>query len=326
MLQSYSLRDGHLRRNQIPSKGPEAIEIPVDSLWVDILDPTSEERDAVTQLFGFEPPTRNDLAEIEISSRLYDEGGASFMTVLVLSQSDTERPRSQPISFVLAGDRLMTVRYSDPLPFATFTHRAERQTNQWTRGDIILVGLLEAIIERLGDVLENIGREVEEISEVTFAEDGIRNARDYQRIILRIGKRSDLTSKARESLLSIGRLLTFLSQALEAKGATDLRSGIKVMTRDVRSLVDHATYLSSEISFLLDAVLGIVSIDESRIIKIFSVMAVVFLPPTLIASVYGMNFEYMPELRWVSGYPASLALMVISAVLPYLYFKWRGWM
>jgi len=143
---------------------------------------------------------------------------------------------------------------------------------------------------------------------------------------IRLGNRNDLTSKARESLISMGRMLAFMSVITDTKSSKEMKNHIKVMTRDVQSLADHTTFLSNTITFLLDAVLGVVNIEQSRIIKIFSVVAVVFLPPTLVASIYGMNFHYLPELGWSFGYPMSLGLMVISAVLPYLYFKWRGWM
>ena len=301
--------------------------IPADALWVDLFEPTPQERDAVKTLFGFEPPTREDMDEIEISSRLFQEDGAIFMTALILSKAETDSPESQSVSFILAGDRLLTVRYSDPQPFNTFANRAVRQVNQWPRAELILAGLLEAVIDRTADVLEKVGGEVDSLSKAIFASNGgVAPSRDFQKILLRLGNRNDLTSKARESLISMGRMLAFMSVVLDTKSSKDMKNHIKVMTRDVQSLADHTTFLSNTITFLLDAVLGVVNIEQSRIIKIFSVVAVVFLPPTLVASIYGMNFHYLPELSWGFGYPMSLGLMVISAVLPYFYFKWRGWM
>jgi len=328
MLRSFGLRDNCLKRTMTCSgASADPIVVPGESLWIDLQDPTAQEREAVKALFEFEAPTREDLEEIEISSRLYHEDNAVFMTALILSRTDSERPEAQPVSFILAGERLLTVRYSDPQPFNTFANRVERQVGRWGRGDVILSGLLEAIIDRTADVLEKVGSEVDALSKATFAGNGNDPGRDYQQLILRLGKRNDLTSKARESLISLGRLLAFLSQATDTKAASkDMKGSIKVMTRDVQSLADHTTYLSNTITFLLDAVLGIVNIEQSRIIKLFSVVAFVFLPPTLVASIYGMNFQHMPELSWLFGYPTSLILMVISAVVPYAYFKWRGWM
>jgi magnesium transporter len=305
----------------------DPIIVPSESLWIDLFEPTAQEREAVKALVGFDPPTREDMDEIEISSRLYQEDGAIFMTALILSKAETDTPESQGVSFILAGDRLLTVRYTDPQPFNTFANRAVRQVNQWPRADLILAGLLEAIIDRTADVLEKVGAEVDSLSKQVFANSrGVGPARDFQKILLRLGNRNDLTSKARESLISMGRMLAFMSVVMQTKTAKDMKNHIKVMTRDVQSLADHTTFLSNTITFLLDAVLGVVNIEQSRIIKIFSVVAVVFLPPTLVASIYGMNFDHLPEIHWTYGYPLSLGLMVISAVLPYLYFKWRGWM
>jgi magnesium transporter len=327
MLKVHATRDNCLKRHlAASSEDQDPVIIPADALWIDLIQPTAQEREAVKTLMRLEPPTREDMDEIEVSSRLYSEDGGVFMTALVLSRADTPEPECQPVSFVLQGDRLLTVRYSDPQPFATFANRAERQAGMWTRGDIILAGLLEAIIDRTADVLERIGMEIDAVSKAIFSSEASQPQKDYQQILLRLGKRNDLTSKTRESLVSLSRLLTFLTQALETKNNKEMRGHLKTMTRDVAALSDHATYLTNKITFLLDAVLGVVSIEQSRIIKILSIAATVFLPPTLIASVYGMNFEVLPELKWVWGYPASLILMFASAVVPYYFFKWRGWL
>ncbi|MBI1212550.1 MAG: magnesium/cobalt transporter CorA [Alphaproteobacteria bacterium] len=325
MLRAFGTRSNCLNRMlTCTGESADPIMVPADSLWVDLYDPTPQEREAVKALVGFEPPSREDMEEIEISSRLYQEDGAMFMTALILSKAETESPESLGISFILAGDRLLTVRYSDPQPINTFANRAARQAGQWARGDLILAGLLEAIIDRTADVLEKVGAEVDALSKQIFSSGG--PSRDFQKILLRLGNRNDLTSKARESLISMGRMLAFMAVVIDTKSSKEMKNHIKVMTRDVQSLADHTTFLSNSITFLLDAVLGVVNVEQSRIIKIFSVVAVVFLPPTLVASIYGMNFHYLPELKWTFGYPLSLALMVVSAILPYLYFKWRGWM
>ena len=325
MLRAFGTRSNCLNRTlTCTGESADPIIVPAESLWVDLYDPTPQEREAVKALVGFDPPTREDMEEIEISSRLYQEDGAVFMTSLILSKAETDSPESQGVSFILAGDRLLTVRYSDPQPFNTFANRAARQAGQWPRAELVLAGLLEAIIDRTADVLEKVGGEVDALSKQIFSSGD--PSRDFQKILLRLGNRNDLTSKARESLISMGRMLAFMAVVIDTKSSKEMKNHIKVMTRDVQSLADHTTFLSNSITFLLDAVLGVVNVEQSRIIKIFSVVAVVFLPPTLVASIYGMNFHYLPELSWSYGYPLSLGLMVVSAILPYLYFKWRGWM
>ena len=327
MLRSFGLRDQCLRRNlTCTGESDDPIVIPHDSVWVDVFDPSLQERDAIKSLLGVETPSRDDLDEIEISSRLYLEDNAIFMTALVLSRTETTDPECQPVSFILAGERLLTVRYSEPQPFNTFANRAERQTHLWPKGDLVLAGLLEAIIDRTADVLEKVGGEVDAVSKHVFSANGGGASKDYQSILLRLGAKNDLTSKARESLISLGRLLAFLSQAIDQKPSRDMKGRIKVMTRDVQSLSDHTTYLSNKITFLLDAVLGVVNIEQSRIIRILSVAATVFLPPTLLASIWGMNFHHMPELDWTYGYGVALFSIILSAIVPYFLFRWRKWL
>jgi len=198
------------------------------------------------------------------------------------------------------------------------------------------MGLLDAVIDRLADVLERIGTDLDELSRDVFeiAPSGTPTTvrrlrgggRDFQPILRGIGRHGDLTSKARDSLLGIGRIVTFLGQAEELRAHKDSRSRVKTMAGDIVSLSEHAAFLANKTTFLLDATLGMINIQQNNTIKIFSVVAVVFLPPTLIASLYGMNFTVMPELSWPFGYPFALLLMVVSAVLPYVFFKRRGWL
>ena len=327
MLRSFGLREHCLRRNLTCSgESDDPIVIPSDSVWVDVLEPSFQEREAIKAFLGVDTPTRDDLDEIEISSRLYLEDNAAFMTALILSGTETPDPQCQATSFILAGERLLTVRYSEPQPFNTFANRAERQAQAWVKGEYVLAGLLEAVIDRTADVLEKVGSEVDAVSKQVFSSNANDASKDYQTILLRLGAKNDLTSKARESLISLGRLLAFLSQAMDQRHSKDIKGRIKVMTRDVQSLSDHTTYLSNKITFLLDAVLGVVNIEQSRIIRILSVAATVFLPPTLFASIWGMNFKAMPELDWAYGYPLALVSIVLSAVVPYLLFRWRKWL
>jgi magnesium transporter len=188
--------------------------------------------------------------------------------------------------------------------------------------------LLDAVIDRAADIQERIGAEVDQVSHSIFEPDDEVAPPSYNDVLKALGRKGDLTSKVRESQVSVGRLLSFLANEAEGmKWAKDARLQLQSMQRDVTSLSDHATYLANKITFLLDAMLGVVNIQQNAIIKIFSIAAVVFMPPTLIASIYGMNFHHnMIELEWEYGYPFALVLIVLEAVLPLVFFKWKKWL
>ena len=323
MLTVYENRSGALQRQ----KGkPRFIE---EALWVDLLNPTREEEKKVERALKFNVPTREEQQEIEASSRLYQENGAYFMTATLLYHSEQGDPRTTPVTFILAGHRLVTVRYAEPRAFAIYVARCNRAETDLKSGAAVLIGLLETIIDRLADFIERLQAEVEGLSHSIFEIKGgaASRQRRFDVMLRAIGREGEITSKARESAHSFGRLLTFLIHAAnERKEVKPLQARIRTAARDVTSLTDHATFLSGKIVFLLDATLGMINIQQNDIIKIFSVAAVVFLPPTLIASIYGMNFQHMPELNWWFAYPLAVALMIVAAVVPYLYFKRRGWL
>ncbi len=303
------------------------------TVWLDLLNPTSEEEKQVEKTLGIDIPTREELQEIEASSRLYQEDGAHFMTATLLIQIAAPRPVSTTVTFILTGSRLVTVRYAEPNSFQMFASRASRAQIDCTSATATLVGLLEIIIDRHADAIERIQTETDRLSHQVFAQDpsgkATRSSRRFDQILYGIGREGDIASRAREAMLSLNRLLTYLAhvtQSANAKDERSIRARIKTAQRDVASLSDHLTSVGSQITFLLDAVLGMISIEQNAIIKFFSVMAVVFMPPTLIASIYGMNFKHMPELDWVLGYPMALGLMVLAAVLPWVWFRFRGWL
>ena len=299
-------------------------------VWADLLNPTKEEEATIEQLIGVGIPTREEMEEIEISSRLYVENGAYVMTATLPSQADGDRPIMSPVTFVLAGNRLVTVRYHEPRAFQTFPLRAEKADIGCTSGETILVALLEAIVDRLADVLERASNDVIVISHDIFhptEKKASKRDRDFQLILRRIGAKEDLVSKIQDSLLTLQRMSGFLANATsQGKNGKDTRARVKTLSRDVVSLSDHASFQTQKITFLLDATLGMINIEQNGIIKIVSVAAVVFLPPTLVASIYGMNFDLMPELKWMLGYPFAIGLMVISAVLPFWFFRRKGWL
>jgi magnesium transporter len=303
-------------------------EVPDGAVWLDLYSPTHAEDKLVERALGIAVPTREEMQEIEVTSRLYVENGARYMTATLMCHSDTDVPRTTAVTFILSGHRLVTVRYDEPKPFAIVGAKLARLCPATVTGETVLMDLLDAIIDRAADILERIGADVDTIShDILESEGGMSRSHSFKDILKSIGRRGDHTSKVRESLVSIGRLLLYLAaEADSMKWAKDQRAAIKGMQRDVQSLSDHATYLSQKINFLLDAMLGVVSLEQNNIIKIFSVAAVVFMPPTLIASIYGMNFKHMPELEWDYGYPMAIVLMLLAAVLPYFFFKWMKWL
>ncbi|QWG12010.1 magnesium transporter CorA family protein [Bradyrhizobium sediminis] len=304
--------------------------LPENAVWIDLVKPSEAEDRAVERLAGIAVPTREDMQEIEISSRLYIENGARYMTATLMCAADTDNPRTTAVTFILANHLLVTVRYDEPRPFLLVENKLARSCPGGITGEIVLMELLDAVIDRNADILERAGGDMDSISHDVFEPQGgarTGQAKRYSDILIAIGRKGDLTSKVRESLVSIGRVVTFVAAATEGvKWSKDMREQLKTMQRDVTSLTDHASYLSNKITFVLDAMLGVVNLEQNNIIKLFSVMAVVLMPPTLIASVYGMNFKMMPELEWVHGYPMALAMMLLAAVGPYFFFKWKKWL
>lgn len=296
-------------------------------VWWDLFNPDRDEETGLEQQLGLELPTRDEMQEIEISSRLYSEDGGHFMTALIPSHTDADDAVIQPITFILSDHRLVTIRYTEPRAFTTFPQRAEKTALGLTTGETILLGLLEAIVDRLADILERAGREIDGISRSVFGQKGREARKDanYKATLEELRRKGDLTSNVRDSLATLERVLAFLGPKL-TQANKEVRDQLKALVSDVRSLTDHLGFMAQKITFLLDATLGLINIEQNAIIKIFSVAAVVFLPPTLVASLYGMNFDFMPELKWTYGYPFAIGMMILSAVLPYLYFKRRGWL
>jgi magnesium transporter len=325
MLSLYVPRGGTFERVVVTAES----DVPDSAVWFDLVSPTQGEDKILERRLGIAIPTREEMQEIEVSSRLYVESGARYMTATLMCQSDTDSPKTTPVTFILAGGKLVTVRYDEPRPFAIVTNKLARACPTTISGETVLMDLLDAVIDRAADILERNAAEVETVSHQIFEPTARRSnrSRTYNRIMRSIGRKGDLTSKVRESMVSVGRLVLFLANEADGmKWPKEMRAQLKAMQRDVHSLSDYATYLDNKITFLLDAMVGLVTIEQNNIIKIFSVAAVGLMPPTLIASIYGMNFKHLPELEWTYGYPLAILLMVISAILPYLYFKWRKWL
>jgi len=299
------------------------------TLWIDLLNPTPEEDACMEAALGIDIPTRAEMREIEASARLYVENGALFMTAFVIYAIEQAVPRSSSITFILTGDRLVTVRYAEPKAFPMFLARAEKGDASCSSAVDIMLGLIEQLVHRQADLIERIQDDVDRLAPAIFDIKGGQQTRSKRLdVVLRtIGKEGDIVARVQESAFSFSRLLAFLTGAQRDKGSEGKASKrIKSVQRDVESLLDNMRFLSTRLEFLLEATLGMINIEQNQIIKLFSVAAVVFLPPTLIASIYGMNFKHMPELDWTFGYPLALATMVAAAILPYVYFRRKGWL
>ncbi|MDX2265334.1 MAG: magnesium transporter CorA family protein [Hyphomicrobiales bacterium] len=315
----------YLRKNGVLAAMPFEPGLMADDIvWIDLLSPTTAEVRAVEAVLHLALPTREEMGEIELSNRLYQENGASYMTATLMTRADTDTPASEPVTFVLVGHRLVTIRYADPLPINAFTAQVQRQAGLCSSGEAVLAELLDAVTDRLADILERVQQDTSEITRIIFARDAGKV--DFEEVLRKIGLAQARTSRARESLVSMGRLLSFMTRPGDVKPNKVINRSFKTLSRDVLSLSDHATFLTQNINFLLDATLGLINSEQTGIIKIFSVAAAVFLPPTLIASVYGMNFQHMPELGWRFGYPLAIGIMILSAALPLIYFKRKGWL
>ncbi|MCB1629189.1 MAG: magnesium/cobalt transporter CorA [Xanthomonadales bacterium] len=300
----------------------------VRPVWVDLYEPTEEEKRLIEERYGIDVPTRDEMAEIEPSNRLYQEDEALFMTATLVAQVEQEEPRSAPVTFILSPERLVTLRYINPRSFRTFAINAQRGQIIDARPEMILTSLLEVVINRFADILERVGSEVDQISRDVFDSAKPRaERRALNQLVDAIGLTGDLNSRVREALVSVARLVSYFSHPANGYSRSDeFREHIKSLGRDLAYLTDHASFQANKVQFILDATLGRISIEQNSIIKIFSVAAVVFLPPTLVASIYGMNFKFMPELDWPYGYPFAILLMILSAVVPYLFFKRKGWL
>lgn len=327
MLTSYALAEGRavIREGILPAEELRA------AVWLDLLSPTQEEERAVQAALGLEIPTREEMQEIESSSRLYREEEVLFLTANFLYGVEGGDFSSTPITFVLAPQALVTVRYQTPKAFSVFALRCQKSPVLVGSPDGVMLHLFEQIVDRLADILERVGADMDRTSGAAFrsARANIKaNKRDadLREALLTLGQVGEVTTRASETLLGLSRILTFVGAEKDNAVRKENKVLIKTLVRDVRSLVEHAGVLNGKANFLLDAILGLINVEQMNIIKTFTVVSVALMPPTLIASIYGMNFEFMPELKEVWGYPASLLLMALSALGPVAYFRRKGWL
>jgi len=329
MITVFSSRGGQIKKIALGPDDP----IPSDAVWIDLFDPDPAERALVERNIGSALPTRDEMKEIEPSSRLYTKDGVHVVTATALVNAEGPDPSGAPITVLLTRDRLVTIHYVELKGIGICADRIARSGTMVA--DAVLLVLLEAFVDRIADILEVTSADLDEVSKRIFVSSKPKAGQrrpdrpDLQAALVRLGRNDDVLSTARESLLSFNRVVRFVDPVLEERAGTalrDVRDRLHLLRQDILSLAEHASFESSKISFLLTASLGLINMEQNNIIKIFSIVAVVLLPPTLVATIYGMNFQHMPELSWRLGYPMSIVLMILSAILPYLYFRYRHWL
>jgi len=318
MLTAFANLDGALRRITEPLPG---------ALWIDLVEPTTDEAERVARETGLAVPAEADINEIESSSRLSMRDGALYLSMPLVSRPETE-PRSISVGFVLSPDRLITVRFAQSRLFDRFM---EQHKTVARSGAHILVALLEAIVDRQADALEQVKAELEAVSHRIFCDDlAAASGRRREDVMLRatlvdLGRIGDLVSHVRESQVSAGRIVPYVETVAGDWLPKDLRPRFRTLRRDISSLNDFDTHLNDKLQFLLDATLGFINVAQNNVMKVLTVVSVAGVPPVLIAGIYGMNFKLMPELEWAWGYPYSLAVIALSTIIPLAIFRWRGW-
>lgn len=313
------------------AKGAEAVfgPLPEHATWVDLVNPAPDETHRVEHLVGVALPTREQMAEIEESSRLRIGPGALHMTVMALVWADTDQPRITPVTFVLTPGHLVTLHYIDPQPFLAFRRRVGRFGHATCGAQAVLGALVEAIVERTAAVLRRTALQLDALSARSFHGRTLRarsESRDDNATLRRIGQAGHLIAKAHMCLASLKRMLEYLAGGDGAFIARDTKRWARGALLDVTGLDEYALFLTQKVGLLLDTTLGQINAEQTEIVKIVSVLSLAMFPPTLVASVYGMNFHLMPELGWTWGYPFALGAMVVSAALPMWYFKAKRWL
>lgn len=312
----------------------QSLDVPDDAVWIDLREPTAEEVAAVARLTDFELPTFDELREVERSSRLRRLNGALIMS-MPLAFSDAHGIATTPVGFVLTKERLITMRFQGSRGFDMC---AERLSMDWAgdRPDAakVFILLLESLVDRLADKLEEIGDGLDLLAGRVFAHQApshkqVRPLKVKDAVLRgtmgRIGRSGQALGKLRASLLAIGRITPYLEAEGQAWLDDMARSHLETLRQDIVSLDEYETHLTDKVQFLLDAAIGLITIEQNNTFKVLTIASVVGIPPTLIASMYGMNFRAMPELNWAWGYPYALVLILLSAIVPVIWFRWKGW-
>ena len=323
MLYAYRVENGHLVR-MAPAEPLSA------AIWIDLYAPQPSQVERVHEL-GIEVPSLEDMEEIEISNRLYREANADYMTVILPGQSPDKVQVSGPVTFILSPQRMVTVRHHAPRPFETFPERADRSSTGCASPQHLFAGLIEEIVSRQADLLESVGKVLDKLTGRIYGGNAVNDGGFLQGALETLGRESEAVGRVRLALLSVERAVSYFSLGSDVPGLGQgangkLKPPVKALMRDIQALEVHCDFLSSRVATVTDATLGMINLAQNTTVRILSVVTALFLPPTLIASIYGMNFRVMPELDKGWGYPMALGMMLASAVLTYLFLRWKRWL
>jgi len=305
-------------------------ELPHGVMWIDLVDPTKDEIAFVESRARLRVPSMDSLSEIESSSRLSVEQDTIYLSIPAVAQGDTPEAYLSPSGFILTRNILLTVRFA-PLSIVDTLAERVKQDDKLRTATAVFVALLEAIVDRAADVLERLGGELAKVSKSVFRGDPsrprhiVRSNNALRQALLAVGTTGDRLALARDALLGLSRVAPFVLGLRKDWIMPAFEARLEAVVKDLASLNDYETHLSDKVQFLLDAILGFITIQQNDLFKILTIVSVVGIPPTLVAGIYGMNFKYMPELNWIGGYPFGLAIIALSALIPLAWFRWRGW-
>jgi magnesium transporter len=321
----------HILRESTGFVQPGASEdLPADVIWIDLVSPTPEESAFVESQRKVRIPSIEALREIESSSRLAVDHDVIYLSVPAVAAGDTPDAHLTPAGFILNENLLITIRFA---PLSTFDTVAEqvKQDKALQSATAVFAALLEAMVDRGADVLERLGAELDKVSKSVFRGDPsrprrtVRSNNSLRRALTAVGMTGDRLALARDALLGVSRVAPYVLSLRKAWITPEMQARLEAVNKDILSLNDYEGQLSNKVQFLLDAILGFISIQQNDIFKVLTIVSVVGIPPMLVAGIYGMNFKYMPELNWVAGYPFGLAMIILSALIPLAWFRWRGW-
>lgn len=327
MILAYIIKNGSIAKTEIVPGDA----LPANMVWIDMHAPSVDEKKYIEKCFNIDVLTSEEISRIEVMSPFYKSKEAYYMTLTTINKSENGHFDGTPFTSVMTNSCLITLHYSEMNVIETFLNLTKHETDIYKTPAILLSALTEVFIHDVGEILEKTGNEMDTLIQNVFdkrnAPENTVNTNNYNEIIAKIGNTGNTISRCRESLVSINRLIIYFTQ-VEREKTVYKEHGLRLkhISREINSLTEYANFLSQRISFLLDATLGLLSVEQNVIVKVFTIASAVLMPPTLIASIYGMNFHHMPELALEYGYPIALFLMFISAVIPFQYFKKKGWL